>query len=266
MAALVDAVPKTAEELAVEEAMYHLCATATDITQINLPPTDEYVVNSRGQKLHVRTVWPSSSVVRGVVVFCHGYGGHCARPWVPHYTAQLAAQGYAFVGLDWHGFGYSDKIGGKRALIGTVDDLVDDLVSLLSALYLPAPHGGNLRRTALAPAAAPSSPAGGAGGGGDGGLSAGPAPPPFYIQGFSLGGPVVVLAAHRVHTALPAVATYHKGIILVAPMLAINRPPRAVESFLNRVVVPFFGSSPIPPPLSSAPAHNLSWKSEGFIR
>ena len=107
-----------------EQEVSRLCAGTKDVKTINLPRTNEFVVNNRNQKLHVRTSWPDGQV-RAIVVFCHGYGGHCSRPWVPYYQKQLNDHGYAFVGLDWHAFGY------HRPIIPTPDN-----ISFVSSLLL----------------------------------------------------------------------------------------------------------------------------------
>ena len=219
------------------ERMLTLCATATSVTLINLPRTEEFVMNSRDQKLHVRTSWPASTVpLRGILVYCHGYGGHCSRPWVPYLCEQLHAKGFAFVGLDWHGFGYSEGV--VKALVGGVDDFVDDVMSLLSALYATNQHTGKLHRTAT-----PTTP--------------------FFLTGFSMGGPAVALTASHIMRSEPVLAPLFKGCVFIAPAFEVKRPNAITAAVLQNLVVPCFGSTPIPAAMSAPPNHTNSWKHEG---
>ena len=228
-----------------EEEIYRLCASSKDVTTINLPKTDEFVVNNRNQKLHVRTSWPEGQV-RAIVVFCHGYGGHCSRPWVPYFQKQLTDHGYAFVGLDWHAFGYSDGI--YKAFNASPDDFIDDLMSLLHALYTPRAHKGHLNKTAFSVSTSSSTTA---------------VPPPFFLQGFSMGGPVVLVVGHHLKQSEPTIAANFKGFVLLAPALAVNRPPPAIVAILDYVVVPLFGSSPIW--FHKPPDHTLSWTDKHYM-
>jgi pimeloyl-ACP methyl ester carboxylesterase len=275
-------------------AMLTLCATATSVSLINLPRSDEFVVNSRGQKLHVRSSWPAPQLpVRGIFVYCHGYGGHCSRPWVPFLCRQLNEKGFAFVGLDWHGFGYSEGVMGAegvvKALVGTVDDFVDDVMSLLSALYATSPHDGKLNRTANAST-------------------------PFVLSGFSMGGPAVALAASHVMSVEPVLVPLFKGCVFIAPAFEVRlsppltqlpmstpthksplthhssnchyhhpliqiplspsthppaypqvkRPSAMTSMVLQNLVVPCFAATPIPAAISTPPDHTNSWKHEGI--
>ena len=99
----------------------------------NLPPTDEFVINGRGERLLVRSTWPSvGSPVRGIVLALHGYGGHSGRPPFAVLAEAVAAAGFAFVSFDFHGHGHST---GPRALIADPSHLVDDVLDTLLALY-----------------------------------------------------------------------------------------------------------------------------------
>lgn len=227
-------------EANAHEAMLTLCASATTVVAINLPRSDEFVVNSRDQKLHVRTSWPAPSVdVRGIVVYCHGYGGHCSRPWVPFFCQQLNAKGLAFVGLDWHGFGYSEGV--AKALVGSVDDFIDDVMSLLSALYMKNSSSGRLNRTATANT-------------------------PFFLTGFSMGGPAVVVTAEHIMRSEPGLVPLFKGCVFIAPAFEVKRPSAMTSMLLQNLVVPCFASTPIPAGISVPPVHANSWKHEGTLR
>jgi len=110
----------------------------------NLKKSDEFVMNSRGQKIAVRT-WPAvtpaatattggasqSQCHRGVVVFVHGYCAHSNRPMQPECARQFTAAGYGYMTVDLHGHGYSD---GLRAMVEDPWDLADDLLACVLAL------------------------------------------------------------------------------------------------------------------------------------
>jgi len=108
---------------------------------LNSPESEEFVINSRGQKLHVRSSWPSTRSEtkrdpRGLVVFLHGYASHINRPTHVYLAEKYNAQGMAYVGLDFHGHGYScyDQRE-ERALVTDYEHLIDDVFSLLKAIF-----------------------------------------------------------------------------------------------------------------------------------
>ena len=102
------------------ERMYH-----------SLSQTQEWV-RRRGSDtvLHVRTSWPYGRP-EALVLIAHGYGAHANRPAYSTLAKECNATGLAVASFDFHGHGYSS---GKRALIGSYSDLVEDAVSVLLAL------------------------------------------------------------------------------------------------------------------------------------
>ena len=133
----------------------------------NLPPTDEFVVNGRGERLQVRSTWPPrGSPVRGVVLALHGYGAHCGRPPFAVFAEAAATAGFAFVSFDFHGHGHST---GPRAFIADPSHLVDDVLEALLALYA------------------------GGGGGGASSVARSAAGLPLFLFGHSMGGGVALL-------------------------------------------------------------------------
>ena len=80
------------------------------IDDINLPKGDEYVYNSRQQKIHVQTMMPKSKKPKFLVVLLHGYSAHSNQPWVPLIGSEFVENVIAFVTFDFHGHGYSDGV------------------------------------------------------------------------------------------------------------------------------------------------------------
>lgn len=103
---------------------------------LNLADSNEFVFNSNEQKLHVRSYWPNDATdvpPTAAIIFLHGYNSHSCRP-VHTFMAEgfVKQKGYVYITLDFHGHGRSD---GLKGFIGNFVDLVDDVVSVLSALY-----------------------------------------------------------------------------------------------------------------------------------
>lgn len=59
-----------------EEEIYRLCAATPDVTQLNVEKGDEFVYNSRGEKLHVR--YDFKSIV--VPFFLFFFAEFCSSP------------------------------------------------------------------------------------------------------------------------------------------------------------------------------------------
>ena len=105
-------------------------AAAEAGTNPTLTRSGEYVTNSRGQRLHLRTAQASSA--KGLILYVHGIGAHCSRPNTKYFSSFFTTKlNYHYAAFDFHGHGYSE---GERGFINTYDDLLDDLSSVLSAL------------------------------------------------------------------------------------------------------------------------------------
>jgi len=115
---------------------------------LNLPKSEENVINSRGEVLHVRTVWGDdcedflSGTPPKALLFCiHGVGGHTNRPTHHRMARAFSKIGIKLIAMDFHGHGYSENAPGdltsghRRALVSDCMDLVDDLSCLLKAVY-----------------------------------------------------------------------------------------------------------------------------------
>ena len=131
---------------------------------VNLPKTDEYITNNRGQRLHVRSYWPNSSTCKSLVIFCHGYASHINRPLHSYISKQYNDNDIGYVTIDVSGHGYSD---GVKGYIDSYNDTIDDILSLLICLYSTSSTSSNLQRKEL-------------------GLL------PFFFMGHSMGGAISI--------------------------------------------------------------------------
>ena len=107
-------------------------------TNLNLPKDKEFVLNSNEIGLHVRSYWPSNydehsnKKPTAAIIYLHGYVAHTSRPIFEPVAKTFTDANLVFITLDFHGHGFSE---GLKAYIGDYVDLVDDVVSLLMALY-----------------------------------------------------------------------------------------------------------------------------------
>jgi hypothetical protein len=67
--------------LTPEEEINNLCSITQDVTKINLEKCvdSEYVINSRGEALHVHSYWPTEHSLDAIIVSLHGMGSHSSR-------------------------------------------------------------------------------------------------------------------------------------------------------------------------------------------
>lgn len=81
----------------------------------NLPKGDNFLVNSRGQRLHVRTFLPAAGngggegEVKALLVWSHGYAAHVNGPTVAKVMAGMNENGFAVIAIDHHGHGYRSE-------------------------------------------------------------------------------------------------------------------------------------------------------------
>ncbi|CAI5988125.1 unnamed protein product [Closterium sp. NIES-65] len=89
-----------------------------------------YYRNSRGVEIFTKRWQPLDGVVKGIVVYCHGYGDTCTY----HFDAvavSMAQQQYLVYGMDYEGHGCSQ---GLHAYIPRFDTIIDDVVEFTDAL------------------------------------------------------------------------------------------------------------------------------------
>lgn len=224
-------------------------------SELNEAKSDEYVVNNRGQKLHLHCHWPKGDV-KAFVLFSHGYASHGNRPTHRYVEKHLANYGIAYITLDLHSHGYSE--GAIRCLVEDENDLLDDvlcaLLALTSTQISSASH--NLHRTAPAT--------------------------PFFLLGHSMGGGVSLCTANIIVHGGKAVcqtkyASYHlqliadqlesyfRGCILLAPLVKLYQIP----DWLVTIFTPIAQTLPsLPLPTffrNDEHALRLNWISERYI-
>jgi len=104
----------------------------------NLPRGPHFWTNRRGHKLYARAWLHSSQMeTKGVFAFAHGYSYNMSSPGREDFGNALAAQGFAVVGYDQQGHGYSE---GEHVYIETFESLVEDYLEFLSTLLDSSAH------------------------------------------------------------------------------------------------------------------------------
>lgn len=206
---------------------------------------------------HCRSHWPANEEAKAVIILLHGYSSHSSRPTQGYYESHFAAKGYAYVGLDLHGHGYSE---GLKGLVTSVDNLVDDVLSLLIALYSKVFfefHGeetDSVRRFHLRNYAWNV---------------------PFFILGQSMGGSTAMCVANHLGNILKqsdsdqrllTIAKHFQGCVLFCPAIVLKPPSPFVMAILNNFIVPFFGTASIPEFIQSTNSNQSSiWKNKEFL-
>jgi alpha-beta hydrolase superfamily lysophospholipase len=218
-------------------------------TGLTMAKSDEYVTNSSGQKLHVRSLWPNSTPCKGIIFMMHGYSAHCNRPPYNYYAKQVNGAGFAVILIDLHGHGYSE---GMRALIENPVSLLDDVFCVIRAVYSQVghldidPEKVKLERYARAI--------------------------PFVIHGQSMSGGVALIASQYIndlkektgrghpvlfglgdednsHTIYPmeVICDLFLGCVATAPMIAVHTTPNIFSrALLDYVMAPVFGAYQVP--------------------
>lgn len=235
----------------------------SDPTLINKAKSAEFVLNPAGQRIHLRSEWPSdqSGCAAAFVLSLHGYGAHGNRPTHSYLASSMNTPGITYITLDFTGHGYSE---GERGLVGSPGVLVDDALSVLVALFnteaAPVNQAHRVRRTV---------PVGGM---------------PFFVQGHSMGGGTALLVANilthgDVAAAIVHSSVFHKhrdlfersimpsfrGAILVAPVVLLEVPMWA--RFVLPLISSLFPTASIPKCLIDENDYNAGiWSSPRYVR
>lgn len=247
----------TSPSLTAEEEIFKMCSEIKDVSKINIQrcSDSEYVMNERNQKLHVHSYWPDENNLLGIIVSLHGMGCHSNRPMQKYMATEFCSNGFAYVCLDFHGHGYSE---GVRGLVQSPEYLVDDVLSLLRALYPVSsscmmddstPRKHKLNRQAGST--------------------------PFFLLGHSMGGSAAIcvgqlLSDERMVTitkskAERSISDYFRGCLLLCPAIDIVMPPAFVVAVLDYLVVPFFPHQPVPELFVARKSSDcLIWNNEAF--
>ena len=245
----------------VEYEIFESCKAANyDSLKINIKKADEFAINSRNQRLHIRSFWPQNDVeVRGIIIFLHGYAAHGNRPTQPYVSSQFLNKGFGYITFDFHGHGYSE---GMRCLINQPKDMVDDCVAVLKAFY---DHNVDEKKETTDSKCKVNRQ-----------LSS---DIPFFLMGQSIGGAVALLTGqyftrlndnqvtNSEEDFVKRIAPLFKGYILLSPAFEVKTPSPIVLTLLDYFVVPFFGENEIPSILK--PNENkwhLAWKNESYVQ
>ena len=205
---------------------------------------------------HFRTHWPVDQEPKAVVISLHGYSSHSSRPTQGYYAEQFTGKGYAYVSLDFHGHGYSD---GLKGLVTSADHLIDDVLSVLIAVYSKVFlefHGeetDSVRRFHLRNYAWNV---------------------PFFVLGQSMGGSTAMCVGHYLGNILKqpdsdqrllTIAKHFQGCILFCPAIIVKPPSALVMAIVNNFIVPFFGSTSIPEFIQSTNSNQCYiWRNQDF--
>lgn len=200
---------------------------------LNASKSSEFVINNRQQSLNIRTYWPSSepgSLAKAeptaFILYLHGFTLHSNRPTEQFVGRTLAGLGIGFVTMDFHGHGHSE---GKKALINHADDVIDDVLCVLLALFSERSHaaGHNLLHTTRGV--------------------------PFFLMGHSMGGAAALLvsnllttdtdckvvtpfATERMAELIRFAAPCFRGALLLSPMVKLPSYVKAVVSSLGSLL------------------------------
>lgn len=183
-------------------------------TYENVTQSDEFTINSRGQRIHVRTNWPNTNP-SAAVLFLHGYGAHGNRPPIRYIAETMNRSNVAFISLDFHGHGYSE---GTRGLVMHFDDLIDDVITTILALFSEQTGCVHHKLCRI----------------------------PFFLMGHSMGGGVAIAVEQMLQPTciLPTKYTKHQalfnntivplfqGLFLVCPVVNVTNIPRIVTKVL----------------------------------
>ncbi|KAJ4709933.1 Caffeoylshikimate esterase [Melia azedarach] len=90
-----------------------------------------YERNSKGSEIFCKSWMPKPGVrIKGVLFYCHGYGGTCTFLF-EGIARHIAAAGYIIYALDHPGFGLSD---GLHGYIPSFDALVDNVIEIYTKI------------------------------------------------------------------------------------------------------------------------------------
>lgn len=232
----------------MKSAFDSMLKESTKAKDLNLPRTDNFFRNSRGQVLHYRHFFPvddqgNQIPMSCVVIFSHGFTSHCNRPTAKLFGEQLNKRNIGFVGLDYHGHGYSE---GTRVSIRSYEHMIDDLGSFLTHMYIETKT-----------------------------LSC-----PFVLMGQSLGGAVSIAMSSilseddsvfsrqfstEMLDSLGKLRKLFLGAYLLCPALSVDTPHPALLFLLDYVFVPLFPDFSIPPGLTTAINENHTWADPNII-
>ncbi|CAM9758904.1 unnamed protein product, partial [Ectocarpus fasciculatus] len=220
-------------------------STRRTALDFNLPEGDNFFLNSRGQRLHLRTFLPETGKekrveMKALLFWYHGYAAHINGPTFREFAEGMAAGGYAVIAVDQHGHGYSD---GATVLINDYKHLLEDNIAILDVVTRGTPDG---ERSNL---------------GLDPDIRDKMTQLPFFFGGQSLGGGLSLLMAMQLKndTTRPNVGARLLGVMVNCPAIRANPPKEPVLFLLKHFIAPLFPSRQIPRFMEKVSLPALVW-------
>lgn len=215
-------------EMLAEERMYDKIKELSDLTQINIGMSEEFFLNDRNQKIHIRSQWPNSKP-RAIVIFLHGYASHVNRPVHDHISKEFLSKDIAYLSMDFHGHGYSD---GLKAYVRSCDHLISEVLDFVKYLFSNQVMSDRHKFSQNAKKDTP-----------------------FYLMGHSMGGACAIAAAHYLNSSIES---SFRGLVLLCPAIDCARPSAPVLALITYVIVPLF-------PKATIPAYSTTVSNDGNI-
>lgn len=204
-------------------------------------------------------------------------------------SQQFTENGLAYICLDFHGHGYSE---GLRALVSSLDNLLDDCVSLLQAIYsdsnrcveyvsedgrtiVPRFNLNNpmknialnvpqnileiLENVPVDPKNAPEK-----------------RNVPFFLMGHSMGGSTAIALAHYLSDKKnflltdddkkTSISSLFRGSLLFCPAINIKVPSPIIVNIMDYFIVPLFGHYSVPEFIQATSSNRTEvWKNSDYI-
>jgi alpha-beta hydrolase superfamily lysophospholipase len=223
----------------------------------NLQNTERYIINNRNEKLHTRHFYTDKYPPKAIIICLHGYGSHINRIIYKNLYENLTNNGYSFIGLDFHGHGYSD---GERALVKNYVHLIDDALCLLLDIFTNIPNRYGFQVPQVFQKKTP-----------------------FYIMGHSMGGSIAILTSLLLNvpntvtftstfykenkdTIQTQIAPFFKGTILLCPAVELINLP-FVNTIVNQLSFSYTSNYSIPKFIFDESKYNSSiWSCPKYLK
>lgn len=236
--------------------------TDCPIHELYLPKTNEFVTNSRGQKLHVRSFLPAGEP-KSLLFSLHGYSAHNNAPWLAVIAEKCIEENVGLITFDFHGHGHSE---GFPVDIINFHDLVDDCLTVVFESYSPAVDEQTVEGDVNSNQAVPTEQTTIISSNQPSYLLRRGFKCPFFISGMSLGG-VTALAtsielqdiqmnscAHKydhISTSISTkdqqrIASLFLGGLYLCPAISLVLPNCLIIALMKYFVVPCFPRAPTP--------------------
>lgn len=224
-----------------EEIIYEKIRNSTDLNEINLPKTDEYF-NFLEHRHHVRTLWPEKKNLKGIILFIHGYCSHFNRPTHGYLGPFFQSHGYAYVGFDSQGHGFTT---GDRALLPPIDDSVQTILEFIRVIYSSETSTDSYKIDRSYQLEQP---------------------PPLFLIGHSMGGSLALIASTELQEKESQLKYPFKGAIYLCPAIRVPSLPAPVRFLLDYILTPLMDGDPMPSWLAKDSDPNKTWSSEEYVK